>query len=171
VVRYRHALLLKPDLLLAHTELATALRLQRRCDEAEQSCRRALHIDPEFAPAFVVLAELRADAGRFVEAEELFCRATSLDPASPEAWAGLTRVRRMTPADGAWLATMQRLVQQRMTPQRELLVRYAIGKHCDDVGDFEAAFRNVWRANELAKQCRPPHERDSLSSAVDLVIR
>jgi tetratricopeptide (TPR) repeat protein len=171
VARYRHALLLKPDLILAHTELATALRLQRRSDEAEQTCRRALQLDPQFAPAFVVLAELRADAGRFVEAEELFCRATSLDPASPEAWAGLTRVRRMTPADGAWLATMQRLVKQHMTPQRELLVRYAIGKHCDDIGDFEAAFHNVRRANELAKQCRPPHERDSLSDAIDLIIR
>jgi tetratricopeptide (TPR) repeat protein len=171
VTRYRHALLLKPDLLLAHTELATALRLQGRSDEAEQSCRRALQADPQFAPAFVVLAELRADAGRFVEAEELFCRATALDPASPEAWAGLTRVRRMTPADGGWLTAMQRLVEQRMPPQRELLVRYAIGKHCDDLGDFEAAFRNVWCANELAKRCRPPHERDSLSSAINLIIR
>jgi tetratricopeptide (TPR) repeat protein len=171
VAGYRHALRLKPDLLLAHTELATALRLQRRTVEAEQSCRRALQIEPEFAAAFVVLAELQADVGRFAEAEELFRRAISLDPALPEAWAGLTRVRRMRPTDGASLLAMQRLVESGMPAQRELLLRYAIGKHCDDVGDFAAAFGSFQRANELAKSCRPLHERDSLTRTIDLIIR
>jgi len=171
VASYRRALALKPDLLLAHTELATALRLQPRGEEAEQSCQRALLIDPEFAAAFVVLAELRADAGRFLDAEELFGRALALDRTSPEAWAGLTRVRRMTPADGAWLAAMQGLVEEGMPPQRELLVRYAMGKHCDDLGDFAAAFRNYRRANELARGCRPLHDRNALSRTMDLIIR
>jgi tetratricopeptide (TPR) repeat protein len=171
VASYRRALQLKPELLLAHTELATALRLQRRTEEAEQTCRRALQIKPQFAPAFVVLAELRADAGCFAEAEELFRRALSLDPASPEAWAGLTRVRRMTPADAPWLAAMQRVAQTGLTPQRELLLRYAIGKHCDDLGDFAAAFGSFERANELAKACRPRHERRLLTSTIDLIIQ
>jgi tetratricopeptide (TPR) repeat protein len=171
VTGFRRALLHRPGLVLARTELATTLRLQRHTDEAERICREALDLDPDSAAAFVVLAELRADAGRFVEAEELFCRALSLDPASPEAWAGLARVRRMTPADGAWRTAMQRLVEQGMPPQRELLLRYAIGKHCDDVGDFETAFRNYRHANELARACGPPHERESLSRAVDLIIR
>lgn len=171
VTGFRRALLLRPGLVLARTELATTLRLQRHTEEAERICRQALEIDPDSAAAFVVLAELRADAGRFVEAEELFCRAISLDPASPEAWAGLARVRRMTPADGAWLTAMQRLVEQGLPPQRELLLRYAIGKHFDDVSDFESAFRNYRRANELAKGCGPPHERDSLSKTIDLIIR
>jgi tetratricopeptide (TPR) repeat protein len=171
VVGYRRALLLRPELLLLHTELATALRLQRRTAAAEQSCRRALEIDSGFAAAFVVLAELRADAGRFAEAEELFRRAIALDPDSPEAWAGVTRLRRMTPADGAWLAAMQRLVQRGMPAQRELLLRYALGKHFDDLGDFDAAFRNYRRANELARGCGPRHDRDSLSRTIDLIIR
>jgi hypothetical protein len=119
----------------------------------------------------VVLAELKADTGLFAEAEELFCRAIAIDPALPEAWAGLTRVRRMTLADGAWLAAMQRLVSQDLPPQRELMLRFAIGKHCDDVGDHGQAFRNYQRANELAKRCGPPHERQSLSGTIDLIIR
>jgi tetratricopeptide (TPR) repeat protein len=171
VVGYRRALLLKPDLILAHTELATALRLQRQTDEAERSCRQALQIDPQSAAAYIVLAELRADAGRFPEAEELFRRAISLDPASPEGWAGVTRVRRMTPADGASLAAMQRLVDEGIPPQRELSLRYSIGKHLDDLGHFEAAFHNYRRANELARSCAPLHERGSLSRNIDLIIR
>jgi tetratricopeptide (TPR) repeat protein len=171
VAAYRRALLLKPDLLLARAELATALRLQRRTDEAEQSCRETLEAHPDFASAVVVLAELRADVGKFAEAEELFCRAIALDPALPEAWAGLMRVRRMTPADGAWLAAMQRLVAQNLLPQREQLLRFAIAKYFDDVGYYGQAFCNYERANELAKHCRPPHQRQSLSQTIDLIIR
>src|SRR5215469_9523510 len=171
VAGFRRALALEPDLVLAHTELATALRLQCRTDEAEQSCHQALQLHPDCAAAFVVLAELRADAGRFAEAEELFRRATALDPASAEAWAGLARLRRMTPADEAWLTATQRLVEQGMPPQRELLLRYAIGKYFDDVGDFEHAFSNYRRANELATDCAPPHERGGLSRTIDLIIR
>ena len=171
VAAFRRALALEPDLVLAHTELATALRLQRRTDEAEQSCRNALQLAPDCAAAFVVLAELRADAGRFAEAEEFFRRATAIDPGSAEAWAGLARLRRMTPADGAWLTATQCLVEQGMAPQRELMLRYAIGKYFDDVGDFEHAFSNYRRANELATDCAPPHERGVLSGTIDLIIR
>jgi tetratricopeptide (TPR) repeat protein len=171
VAAYRRALLLKPDLILARTELATALRLQRLTDEAEQSCRKALQAHPDFAAAVVVLAELRADAGQFAEAEELFRRALAIDPALPEAWLGLTRVRRMTPADDAWLAAMQRLVAQDLPPQRELLLRFAIGKYFDDVGYYGQAFRSYQRANELAKRCGPSHRRQNLSGTMDLIMR
>lgn len=171
VVAFRRALALEPDLVLAHTELATALRLQRRTEEAEQSCRHALQLVPDCAAALVVLAELRADAGQFAEAEQFFCRATAIDPASAEAWAGLARLRRMTPADGAWLTATQRLVAHGLPRQRELLLRYAMGKYFDDVGEFEHAFSNYRRANELATDCAPPHERGALSRTIDRIIR
>ncbi len=171
VAGYRRALAIRPQLVRARTELATALRLQLRGDEAEASCRQALAIDPDCVAALVVLAELRADAGLFGEAEELFRRAISADPSAPEAWAGLVRVRRMTAGDAAWLAAMQRLLEKDIPPQQELLLRYAIGKYCDDVGDFGQAFKSYERANELAKACGPAHDRAALSASTDLVIR
>jgi len=170
VAGYRRALLLKPDLVQAHTELASARRLQRRTEEAERSCQRALELQPRSATALAVRAELRADAGRFAEAEELFCHALSIEPASPEAWLGLTRIRRMTPADAAWLGAMRRIVEQGMPPQRELLMRYAIGKHLEDLGEFDAAFSSYRRANDLAKRCGPQHDRAAFSSNVDRII-
>jgi tetratricopeptide (TPR) repeat protein len=170
VAAYRRALLIAPRLVQARTELATALRLQHRTLQAEESCRQALGVDPDCAAAVLVLAELEADAGRFAESEQLLRRALSLDPDSAEAWAGLARVRRMTPADRAWLETAQRLIAQALAPKQELLLHYAIGKYLDDVGDFEHAFRNYRHANELAKRCGPPHDRGALANAVDLII-
>jgi tetratricopeptide (TPR) repeat protein len=171
VAGYRRALLVKPDFAEAHTELGTALRLQRRAAESEASCRRALEINPDSAAALSVLADLRADAGRFDEAEELFKRIIAIDPAASDAWAGIARLRTMTPADAAWLAAAQGLVEQGLPPRSELSLRYAIGKYFDDVRDFEKAFQNYRRANELSKQCGPAHDRTRLTRNIDLIIR
>ena len=171
VAGYRRALSIKPDFVAAHTELGTALRLQRCAAESEASCRSALAINPDSTAALSVLAELRADAGRFDEAEELFKRVIAIDPKASDAWAGIARLRTMTPADAAWLAAAQGLVEQGLPPERELSLRYAIGKYFDDVRDFEKAFQNFRRANELSKQCGPAHDRTSLTRSIDLIIR
>ena len=171
VAGYRRALLAKPDFVPAYTELGTALRLQRRTAEAEAACGEALKIRPDSASTLAVLAEVRADAGRFAEAEDLFTRALSIDPESVEALCGAVRVRRVTPADGAWLAAAQRLAGCRLTPQREMLLRFAIGKYCDDVQDYTQAFGNYRRANELARLRGPGHDRAQLMRMIDLIIR
>jgi len=171
VACYRRALELRPDFVAVCTELATALRLQRRTAEAEAACREALRLDPGSAPTLEVLAELRADAGRFAEAEDLFRSALALDPQSSEAWAGITRVRRMSPADVEWLAAAQRLLKRGLPPLRERSLRHAIGKYFDDVHDYENAFANYRLANELGKRWGPGHDRSRLSQSIDLLIR
>lgn len=171
VAGYRAALLNRPDLVAAHIALGTALRLQGRGAESQASCRNALDIKPDSTAALAVLADLHADAGRFAEAEELFQRIISIDPESCEALSGLARLRRMTLADGAWLAAAQRLAAQGLPPQRELSLRFAIGKYFDDVKDFESAFVNYRLANELAQRCGPRHDRERLTRTIDLIIR
>ena len=168
---YRAALRSNPDFAPAYTELATALRLQRRSAEAEASCARALELAPHSGAALTVLAELRADSGCFAEAEDLFKRAAANDAESTEAWAGIARVRRMTRADAPWLAQAQRLVQRNLSPQRETPLRYAMGKYFDDIADCDAAFEQYQRANELARQCGPGHDRGRLTHTIDLIIR
>ncbi|HEY6923852.1 MAG TPA: sulfotransferase, partial [Steroidobacteraceae bacterium] len=139
--------------------------------EAEAVCQQALQIAPGAAAVLVVLAELRADVGRFAEAENYFKRALAADPQSVEALAGMARVRRMTGADGAWLRAARGLEQAGLSPQREMILRYAMGKYCDDVADFPAAFANYQRANLLARRNAPKHDRAHLQRAIDWLIR
>ncbi len=171
VAAYRQALLVDPQFAAAHTELGTALRLQRRTAESEESCRNALKLKPDSARALAVLADLSADAGRFDEAQELLRRVIDIDPDSPEAWTGIARLRRMTQADGAWLAAAQRIAASGLSPQREVPLRFAIGKYFDDINDFDNAFLNYRRANDLAKRCGPAHDRNQLTRTIDAVIR
>jgi len=170
VAAYRRALQLKPTLLAAHVELATALRLQQRTAEAEATCRAALRMDPGSAAALEVLAELRADSGHFAEAESLFRSALQIDPDSSEAWAGITRVRRMTPADADWLGAAERLLKRGLPPLRERSLRHALGKYFDDLGDYVNAFRHYRLGNELGKRWGPPHDRARLTRTFDLII-
>jgi len=168
---YTRALEINPYFAEAHCNLGILLRLQGRTAEAQASCRRALELDPQSAAALVALAESSADTGRFAQAEGLLKRAVSIRPESPEAWAGLVRLRRMTGADSAWLVQAQRIAAKGLAPRHEICLRHAMGKYFDDVQDFEQAFINFRRANELTKLRREKHDRQRLTRTVDLITQ
>jgi len=171
VASYRCALALKPDFAEAYNSLGIALRQQNRTAEAEAACRKALEVNPQLVAATVFLAQLRADMGEFAEAESLLKRALAINPELPEAWAGIAALRKMTSSDAGWLAEAQRIAGNRLPPRQEAHLRYAIGKYFDDVGDFEQAFVNYRRANELGRRRGQPHDRQRLTRTVDLIIR
>ncbi len=170
VASYRRALALRPDFAEAYNSLGVALRQQNLGAEAEAACRRALEINPKLLAATILLAQLRADMGEFAEAESLFRRAIAIDAELPEAWAGIAALRTMTRSDALWLAEAQRIAGRQLPPRQESHLRYAIGKYFDDVGDFEQAFHNYRRANELARLHGLPHDRQRLTRTIDLII-
>ncbi|HWX80962.1 MAG TPA: tetratricopeptide repeat protein [Steroidobacteraceae bacterium] len=171
IASYRRALVLKPDFAEAHSNLGIALRLLGRTVEAEASCRRALEINPKLTAAVAALAETHADRGLFAEAEEIFKRIISIEPESPEGWAGISSLRKMSVDDAAWLTVAQKIASQQLSPRREAYLRYAIGKYFDDVQDFDQAFSSFRRANELAKQYGATHDRRAVEQAVDQITR
>lgn len=168
---YRQALRLKPDQAELHVNLAVVLHLQGRNTDAEDSCGRALEIDPRLVSAIVFLARLRAAKGLFTQAEQLLREAISIAPKSPEAWAAIPSLRKMGADDADWLSEARQIADQHLPPRKEMHLRYAIGKYCDDVRDFAAAFSSFRRANELAGHLRPRHDRDELARFVAEIIR
>jgi len=164
--QYRRAVARDPSYAEAHYNLGAALRVQMRTTEAESSCRRALELDPNFVPAIILSAELQADRGEFAAAEASYRHASAIEPDSPESWAGIAGLKRMTASDIDWLSDAQRIVSLPLAPRRELYLRYALGKYFDDVGEYREAFDNYRRANELAKVGRPLHDRGRISTEI-----
>jgi tetratricopeptide (TPR) repeat protein len=150
---FRRATELKPDFALAHGNLGNVLSLLNRPEECEASCRRALELNPNLTAAIVQLAEAHAGRGQFAAAEALARRAIALEPDMPEASAA------------------RRIVELPLAPRREVHLRYALGKYFDDVRDYEQAFGNYRRANELARVGRPKHDQGQFSQGLDRIIQ
>jgi hypothetical protein len=167
---FRRALLFDPSAIEAHGGLAAALRQQGRAQEAEASCRQMLALDPAASPGHVLLSELTADRGDFVQAEEHLWNAIAIQPTSASAWAALPHIRRMGRTDAEWLGRTQALAEN-SSPRQEVLLRFALSKYFDDVGDYDQAFSNVMRANELARRYRGEHDADAEDQLIDAFIR
>jgi tetratricopeptide (TPR) repeat protein len=168
---YRQALRLKPDQAELHVNLAVVLHLQGRNTDAEQSCGRALESDARLVSAIVFLAKLWAAKGQFAQAEQLLREAISIAPLSAEAWAAIPSLRKMDAGDTDWLAEARQIADQHPPARKEMHLRYAIGKYYDDVKEFPSAFSHFRRANELAKQIRPRHDRNEVARFVAQIIR
>lgn len=148
---YRHALEINPVYADAYANIGMVQRKFGWSVDAELSCRKALASDPSLKEALSFMAELEVDKGRFAIAETLLRRLIAADPASVEAWAGLARTHKMTSDDSHWLAEVQKIAKHNLPPRKEILLRYAMGKYFDDINNFEQAFRNYKRANDLSK--------------------
>ncbi len=168
---YRRALELKPDFAVAYASLGTALRLTGRSAEAEANLVHAQGLVGDSAALCVELAELRADMGQVAPAEELYRRAILLDTQCTEAWVGLARLRKQTREDRVWLTEAQLIVRSGLPPKKELLLRYALGKAMDDMDEYDLAFNNYRRANELNKRHMPAYDRSTLTQWVDRIIQ
>ena len=167
----RRALKLKPSYIEARVSLGMSLKLLGRLQEARDCYEKALRAAPRNVQALVGRGQIEALEGRFAEAEAAYRRALEVDPGAAYAWAGLVWLRKMTPADGAWLKRAEEIAASGLTPIDESAMRFAIGKYCDDVGDFARAFRSYRHANQLHKMCAEPYDAEAHTRFVDDMVR
>jgi tetratricopeptide (TPR) repeat protein len=167
----RRALKLKATHLEARANLGMTYSQLARVRESRECFEKTLKAAPRHVAALIGMGQLAAYDGRLTQAEEFYKRALSVNPQAPSAWAGLVALRRMTPADEAWLKGAEAAVAGAVTPADEARLRFAIGKYYDDVGDFPRAFRSYQRGNELHKLRAPPYDRSAHRDFVDDLIR
>ena len=167
----RRALKLKPTLLDARHNLGLTLIGRGRWREARGQFKKALQRDPRHAPACVGAAQIASLEGQFAEAETLLRRALRLEPQMPAAWAALAGLRRMTAADAAWRERAEAIAATTSARLQEADLRFAIGKYCDDVGDYDDAFASYQRGNALLKEVADGYDRGQRERFVDEVLR
>ena len=167
----RRALKLNPKHLDSRKHLGITLLSLGRLREARGQITKMLKSAPRQADAMFMMGHIERMEGRFEESEALFKRALKINPKMPNAWAALAGLRKMTAADSAWLKGAEEIAASGIGPTEEADVRFAIGKYCDDLNDFEHAFQNYKRANELLKTAAENYEREERTRFVDDLIR
>jgi len=151
------------------TNYAVVQRLLGCTEEAEAKLRLALELDPGAVEAAITRADLATDRGDFDSAETLYREAFARDANSAAAWAGIVVTRRMTGEDASWFAQAEQLAARPRRPRDAVALHFAMGKYLDDVGDYDRAFANYHRANELVKTYRPAHDRRQLEATFAFV--
>ncbi len=167
----RRALKLKPNHVDARFNLGVTLVSLGRLREARTCFEKVLKRAPRHADALYLMGHIARLEGRFEEAEARFERVLKINTKMPGAWAALVGTRKMTSSDAAWLEGAKQIAASEITPSEKADVHFAIGKYCDDVNDFEQAFQNYKRANQLLKTIADPYERDVRRCFVDDMIR
>ncbi len=167
----RRALKINPKFPGARTKLGLLLASMGRDKEARTAFQKALKINPKDADALVGLARVIRGEGRFEEAEDMIKRALKIAPKLPTAWAALQGTRKMTEADRAWCTTAEEIAGSGVSVWEESELRFAIGKYCDDVRDFDRAFTNFKRGNELLKSLSPGYNAQAHAAFADDMIR
>jgi Flp pilus assembly protein TadD len=85
ITLFRHTLLVAPDNLVVHYNLAHALGKQGNLNEAVAHFGEALRIKPDFFDALINIGVTLNDQRRFAEATTYLTRAVELEPASSKA--------------------------------------------------------------------------------------
>ena len=167
----RRALKLRPTYQEARINLGLTLMVQGRLRAARAYFEKALKASPRNVHALFGLGRIATLEGRFDHAESSFKHALALDPKMASALAALPGIRRMTHEDMEWFKSAEQLAQSGIAPLEEAGLRFAMGKYCDDVGDFAHAFPNFRRGNELLKTVTEDYDRLGRSRLIDGLIR
>jgi tetratricopeptide (TPR) repeat protein len=167
----RRALKLNPKYADARSKLGMSLAFAGRLREAKAAFQKTVKVDPRHAEALLGLGQIARTEGRFAESESFIKRALKVEPKLPGAWAAMNSIRRMTIADSDWLKGAEEIAGSGISLWQEAELRFAIGKYCDDVEDFERAFENYRRANELLKKVAQKYDRQAQSKFADAMIR
>jgi tetratricopeptide (TPR) repeat protein len=170
-VLLRRALKLKPTYIDARINLGYTLTHLGRLRDAKACFAKVLKSAPRNVFALHGMGQLAVLEGRFDEAESLFRRIIEVDPKMPRAWASLAGIRKMTNSDSEWLKGAEEIATSGIDPREEANLRFAMGKYCDDVGDFSRAFQNFKRGNELLRATTQEYDRTKRSRLIDKLIR
>jgi tetratricopeptide (TPR) repeat protein len=170
-ISLRRALEGRPAEVQRRCDLGMALTHLGRLREASVQFERVLRVASRHSDALVGMGLIARTEGRFDEARALFDRALEADPNSPAACAALAGIGRMSSSQVSWLERAEKIATSGIAPAQEATVRFAIGKYYDDVQNFERAFNNFKRANELLKTLADKYQPDAATRFADDLIR
>ena len=137
--------------------------LEGKLDDSEGELRRLLTLAPRDVGTHLLLGRLLTERGLFEKAAQ---EVEPIAASSPEAFALLTRVRRMTERDRPLIDRMRAAVAGTgLAPWVNIAVRFGLGKAFSDLGEYAESMRHYDAANGQRPKLAPLVARLSLPAS------
>ncbi len=164
------ALRCEPDHVGSLVAMGRLDRDQGRFGPAGEKLRRAVELEPDNAAAAFELGATLYLQGEKDEAGPLLRRAAGDPQHEADAWRLLAQMRRIeTPGSEEESAIRALLHRDDLEESQRAGLHYALGKICDERGDYQEAFASFAAGNEIQHE-KERIDRDELSEFVDNVI-
>lgn len=150
-VHFRSAIKSRPDFCAACTALGISLRYQGKLEEAMASLQRALELEPDDLDALLEKASLLETLGDHDACHALLQPLIEHGVEHPRVaiiYAALAR--RFNCRGEAKFMLQNQLERDDLAASQQMNLRFAMGKLCDELGDYDAAFPHYRLANLLA---------------------
>ena len=152
---YRRALELRPGYPAALSGLCLTLEALGRAGEAVAAGELAVAARPGEPEYHRSLGRAWRAAGRPEAAVASYRRAIELSPRDAEAWRLMSLIVRRATHD-ADMDAMERLLREPGLPEEaQAHLHFALGKGCDDLGDYDRSFDHYIRGNALQRHAAP----------------
>jgi len=126
---------------------AQAIRLVGRMDEALSLMERAATARPDSPVIPLIFGAIMREIGDRSAAEACFRRAIALRPSFGEAYWNLSDLKTLRFSEADLAAMRAQLGGTSASLADRVYLEFALGKACEDAGDFAAAFAHYARAN------------------------
>ncbi|MEQ8196084.1 MAG: tetratricopeptide repeat protein, partial [Rhodospirillales bacterium] len=138
---YRRAIDLDPGYAVAYNNMGNALNLQGQPDEAIAFYRKAVAIDPRFADAHNNIGIVMSEQGRMKEAVESYRSVIAVDPDFTKAYRYIGIIHKYVENDALAAALLAKAHDLgSLSTERQIHLRYALGKYFQDIGAYDDAF-------------------------------
>ena len=151
-VSLRQAVVLKPDYPEAHNKLGETLQKLSRLDEAEVHYSRAIALKPDNAVPHFNLGNMFVELGRLKEAESSYNRALEKKHDFAEAHRLLAWIKKFDIKDEQYLKMHDLSLDKNISEDDLCHIHFGLAKACEDLKNFEQAFKHYREANMLRKK-------------------
>jgi tetratricopeptide (TPR) repeat protein len=152
LVNFATALQLKPDYALAYVNQGKALTALGKPEEAAASYTKALQLIPGNAEVHNSLGNALSVLGKREEAQANYRKVLQLRPDYTEAHRNLSVAKTYQAGDPHIQQMRELLDRTDLSDKDRMLLNFAMGKACDDIGNYDESFAFFWGGNRLRKK-------------------
>lgn len=163
IATHEEAIRLEPRNYNAYVGLANALARSSKTEAAVDAYEKAIECNPEVAGTYLGLGNVLKTLGRQAEAIAAYRKGISIRPNFSELYWSLSNLKTFRFSDDEIEAMQSLLDADDVADDHVVHLSFALGKACEDAGDYELAFQHYQRGNTVRRMQEsydPVHTED-----------